>query len=70
VTATTNGRWTRKTLDGLGRVVKVENGNGSDDGVADGDSLRAVRVFADGEGDAAIDAARTECDGVSDELHV
>jgi hypothetical protein len=29
VTATTSGRWTRKTLDGFRRTVKVETGNGS-----------------------------------------
>jgi YD repeat-containing protein len=28
-TATVNGRWTRKTLDGLGRPLLVETGNGS-----------------------------------------
>jgi YD repeat-containing protein len=28
VTATVNGRWTKKTLDGFGRVVKVESGHG------------------------------------------
>ena len=28
VTATVNGRWTKSYLDGLGRAVKVETGNG------------------------------------------
>ncbi|MGJ5820991.1 RHS repeat domain-containing protein, partial [Paludibaculum fermentans] len=28
-TATTNGKWVRTTVDGLGRTVKVERGNGS-----------------------------------------
>jgi YD repeat-containing protein len=28
VTATVNGRWTKKTLDGFGRVVKQESGHG------------------------------------------
>jgi RHS repeat-associated protein len=29
VTATTNGRWTKKTLDGFGRIIREEAGNGS-----------------------------------------
>jgi YD repeat-containing protein len=29
VTATTNGRWTKTTLDGLGRTLKAESGDGS-----------------------------------------
>jgi YD repeat-containing protein len=29
IKATTNGHWTRSTLDGLGRTVKVETGDGS-----------------------------------------
>jgi hypothetical protein len=30
VTATTNGHWVRSTMDGLGRTIKVEKGDGSE----------------------------------------
>jgi len=69
-TATVNGRWKTTTLDGFGRTVRVQNGNGSTVVSTVDTTVRALRLLAVGQDVGGVDALCPRRHSRVDHLHL